>query len=97
MSSSAVSAGSFLTTNSFTASPELASGIPTQAHSRTPGMIHHHGFDFVREYIEAGHQNHIFLTIDDFHKAARIHHADIAERKNPSAVMTLAVSSGRFQ
>jgi hypothetical protein len=74
-----VSAGSFLTTTkSFTASPALASGTPTAAHSSTPGMLADHVFHLVGVHVEARHQDHVLLAVDDAEVAALVHDADVA-------------------
>ena len=41
--------------------------------------LHHRDvLDFVREYLEAGHRDHVLLAVDDFDAAVFVHHADVA-------------------
>jgi hypothetical protein len=39
---------------------------------------HHDLFDFVRVDVEARHQDHVLLAVDDFYVTLRIHDADVA-------------------
>jgi hypothetical protein len=71
-------AGFFLTITSFTASPDLSSGTPTTAHSSTPSASGHHVLDLVRVDVEAAHQDHVLLAVDDLEVAAFVEHADVA-------------------
>ena len=73
--------GPSCTTNSLTASLECSSGTPTAAHSSTPGSIIDHAFDLVRIDVEAGHQDHVFLAVDDARVALLVHDADVAAAK----------------
>ena len=41
------------------------------------GVACHHVFDLVGVNVEAGDENHVLLAIDDLHKAALVHHADV--------------------
>ena len=90
---------SFFTTKSFTASPDFSSGTPTAAHSSTPRMHRDHALDLVRIHVEAGHQDHVLLAVDDRHEAALVHHADVAgrepavARRSPSPSRPAAASS----
>ena len=40
-------------------------------------MVLHHGFDLVGKHVEARHQNHVFLAIDDAGVTVVIHDADV--------------------
>ena len=76
--SSAVTFGSFLTMNALTASPDLASGDADHGAFQHAGMARDHFLDLVRIDVEARHQDHVLLAIDDLGVAVRAHHADVA-------------------
>ena len=40
-------------------------------------MAHHHLFDFVGVYVEARHDDHVFLAVDDAGKAIRVDHGNV--------------------
>jgi hypothetical protein len=60
---------------------------------------HHrdHVLDLVRVHVEAGDQDHVLLAVDDLHVALGRHEADVAGAERAVGVITLAVSSSRFQ
>ena len=60
-------------------------------------MAHRHILDFVRIDVEARDDDHVLLAIDDVHVAALVDPRDVAGAQAAVGVMTLAVSSGRFQ
>ena len=88
---------SLRTTKSFTASPDLRSGTPTAAHSSTPGVHRDDVFDLVRIHVEARHEDHVLLAVDDPDVAALVHRADVAGHEIAVGVIAFAVSSGRCQ
>ncbi len=76
--SSAVTFGSFLTTNALTASPELGVRHADHGAFQHAGVAGDHFLDLVRIDVEAGDQDHVLLAVDDLGVAVRVHHADVA-------------------
>ena len=76
--SSSVSVGSFLTTNTLIASPCFSSGTPMAAHSTTPGHREMTFSSSFGKHVEPADQDHVLLAIDDLGVAALVHDADVA-------------------
>ena len=97
--SCSVSCGSFFTTNTFGTSPECSSGTPITAHSSTPGCIATTCSISFGIHVEARHQDHVLLAVDDADEALLVHDADVAgvqeavRRRAPSRSRRAAASS----
>src|SRR6266496_1544697 len=97
ITSAAVSAGSFLTTKRFTASPDFASGTPTAAHSRTPGCMTTTASISFGYTLKPDTRIMSFLrsTIRMKPRSSITPMSPVAS--HPSLSSTFTVSSGRFQ
>ena len=78
MTSSAERFGSFLTMKALTASPERGVLHADHGAFQHAGMARDHFLDLVGIDVEARHQDHVLLAVDDLGVAALVHHADIA-------------------
>jgi hypothetical protein len=80
-----------------TASPDFSSGHADRADFQHARQHRDHVLDLVRIHVEAGHQDHVLLAIDDVEETLLVHLRHVAGVQPALGVDDVAVSSGRCQ